>query len=212
MHSQRPQVDLRQNSFIVSRAFQRKYVWYFVTALAGSAFLFMLPSFLFVKQNYELFKSLAYDTQPMLVQHLEREVKWLTIFMVSSVLCLFGFTLFLSFRMTKSLVLPLVRMEKHMHQLMLGHWNIENFEIEEDDDFRDLSMTYDYFYRSLKASTENELRLLEKLKIDMKDREGHSALRDLIKEKRNRLGIQDAPSSLDNVVHLREFDQKRRAS
>jgi hypothetical protein len=212
IHSQRPQSDPRQNSLIVSRSFQHKYVWYFVTALAGSAMLFMLPSFFFVKQNYELFKTLAYDTQPMLVRHLEREVNWLSFFMVSCVLCFFGFTLFLSIRMTKSLVLPLLRMEKHMHQLMLGQWNIPNFDVDEQDDFRELSMTYDYFYRSLKASTENDLRLLEKLSIDSHDREAHAALRHLINEKRNRLGIQESVITHENVVELNGFDQKRRAS
>ena len=213
MHSQRPAATPRQRGFIVSRSFQYKYVWYFMTALGGAALMFILPSYFFMQQNYDLFKSLAYDTQPLLVSHLERELTWLTFFMGASIACLLGVTVFLSVRMTKNLLLPLIRMEKHMHQLMLGHWTIPDFDIDEQEDFRELSMTYDYFYRSLKATTENDLKLLEKIQVDSQNREAYAALRHLIKEKRNRLGLEDQEKlNLENVVALNEFDQKRRVS
>lgn len=197
---------------ILDKSFQYKYTWYMITAAAGGALLFFLPAFYFINQNYDLFKSLAYDTHPHLVEHLEREINWLRVFLAVSLLVLTGVTLFQSIRMTRNLLAPLIKMEKHMHQLMLGHWHIPDFHLPEEDDFRDLSMTYDYFYRSLKANTEAELKLLEKLSIDPQNREAYAAWKLLTSEKRARLGIKDTFISSENVVNLSEFDQKRRAS
>lgn len=198
--------------FILNKSFQYKYCWYMITAVAGGAILFLLPAYFFVNQNYELFKSLAYDTHPSFVAHLEREVTWLQIFLAASFVFLTGVTLFLSIRMTKNLLSPLVTMERHMHQLMLGQWHIPDYHLPDDDDFRELGMTYDYFYRALKANTETELKLLEKLNIDPQNREAYAAWKHLVAEKRARLGIKEEFISNENVVSLSEFDQKRRVS
>ncbi|KYG69466.1 hypothetical protein AZI87_09810 [Bdellovibrio bacteriovorus] len=198
--------------FILNKSFQYKYCWYMVTAVAGGAVLFLLPAYYFIVQNYDLFKSLAYDTHPYLVEHLEREVTWLKIFLSASFLFLMGVTLFLGIRMTKNLLSPLVTMERHMHQLMLGQWHIPDYHLPEEDDYRDLAMTYDYFYRALKANTETELKLLEKLSIDPQNREAYAAWKHLLAEKRARLGIREEFITNDSVVDLSEFDQRRRVS
>lgn len=207
----------RPRKFILNKSFQYKYSWYMVTAVAGGALLFLLPSFYFINQNYELFKSLAYDTHPHLVEHLEREVTWLKIFLAASFSFLAVITLFLSVRMTKNLLSPLVSIEKHMHQLMLGQWHIPDYRPEHDD-FRELGMTYDYFYRALKANTETELKLLEKLTIDPQNREAYAAWKNMLATKRACLGLKDELITQDladltaTVASLSEFDQKRRVS
>lgn len=183
-----------------------------ITAVAGGALMFLIPAYYFIAQNYELFKSIAYDTHPHFIQHLEREVTWLRVFLSAAFVLITGVTLFLSIRMTKNLLSPLVTMEKHMHQLMLGQWNIPDYHIPEEDDFRDLSMTYDYFYRSLKANTESELKLLEKLSIDPQNREAYAAWKNLLAIKRSRLGIQEEFISNESVAVLSEFDRKRHVS
>lgn len=211
--------------YILNKSFQYKYCWYMVTAVAGGAILFLLPSYFFINQNYELFKSLAYDTHPHLIQHLEREISWLKVFLGASFTFLGAITLFLSIRMTKNLLSPLVKIEKHMHKLMLGQWHIPDY-IPDHDDFRELGMTYDYFYRALKANTEAELKLLEKLSIDPQNREAFAAWKNLLSIKRARLGINSDSISSDsteaeivkikepseNAASLNEFGQKRRVS
>ncbi|MBO9666643.1 MAG: hypothetical protein J7501_07490 [Bdellovibrio sp.] len=198
--------------FILNKAFQYKYCWYMITAFVGGALLFFIPAYYFISQNYELFKTLAYDTQPRLVEHLEREMTWLKVFLGASVVAITAVTMFLSIRMTKNLLSPLIKMEKHMHQLMLGQWHIEDYHIPEDDDFRDLSMTYDYFYRALKANTETELKLLEKLSIDPQNREAYAAWKHLLSEKRSRLGFKEEFLVNDNVTEFAEVDRRRRVS
>lgn len=214
LEPQKAQEDLgsRSAKFILNKTFQYKYCWYMVTAVAGGALLFFLPAFYFLTQNYDLFKNLAYDVQPRLVEHLEREVTWLKVFLGLAFVFIGCATLFLSATMTKNLLSPLTRMEKHMHQLMLGKWDIADYYLADDDDFRELAMTYDYFYRSLKANTEVELKLLSKLSIDPQNREAYAAWKQLVILKRSRLGLKEEFMSNENVVELTVSDRKHRAS
>lgn len=201
---------LGTKKYILNKAFQYKYSWYLVTAVGGATLLFLIPTYYFVIQNYQIFTTLAYDTYPTLVQHLEREVVWLRIFMIVSFFVVTGITLVLGLRMTKNLINPLVQMEKHMRQLMLGQWHIADYKATENDDFRDLSMTYDYFYRALKANTEIELKLIEKLVIDPQNREAYAAWKNLMEIKRARLGIKDTFIVRDEETS--EAQTQRRAS
>jgi hypothetical protein len=173
-----------------------------MTAIIGGATLFFAPAYYFINQNYVLFTNLAYDIQPALVTHLEREVVWLGIFMVLSLALISGMTLFIGLRMTNNLLAPLVDMEKHMKKLMFGHWHIPDYKIANEDDFRDLAMTYDYFYRSLKANTEAELKLIEKLSIDPQNREAYASWKNLIMIKRSRIGMPELQFEELNVQPL----------
>ncbi len=181
-----------------------------VTAMAGATLLFLIPTYYFITQNYNTFMSLAYDVSPGLVNHLDREVSWIRAFMIASFLTITGISLIVSMRMTKTLINPLVQMEKHMRKLMMGQWNIGDYKIPEDDDFRDLSMTYDYFYRALKANTEIELKLLEKLSIDPQNREAYAAWKNLMEIKRSRLGIEG--SFIVRDEEMSALQKQRRAS
>jgi len=183
----------RTQKMILNKAFQYKYTVYLMTAVIGGSLLFFVPAYYFINQNYTLFVKLAYEVQPALVTHMEREVVWLGVFMAVSLAVITGMSLFIGLRLTKNLLAPLVQMEKHMKELMYGHWHIPDYKITEEDDFRDLSMTYDYFYRSLKANTEAELKLIEKLSIDPQNREAYAAWKNLIMIKRSRLGMQELP-------------------
>lgn len=174
---------------IVNGAFQSKYVTFLAIAVGGSALLFFLPAIFFIRQNYELFSRLAYDTAPSLVNHLDREVHWLTIFMGLSLVSICTITFVMGYKVTRNLLSPLVSMEKHMRQLMMGNWSVVDFEVPEEEDYKDLSITYDYLYRSLKANTEVELDLLERLAVDPQNREAHAAWTQLITLKRERLGM-----------------------
>lgn len=187
--------DLNAN-LIVHRSFQYKYTWYIITAVAGGTLLFLIPAYYFIWQNYNLFKTLAFDYQPGIIQHLERELLWLKIFMGLGFIVISVTAVGLGVRMTKTLIAPLIRLEKHMRQLMLGNWHIQNIRHSTNDDFRDITMTYDYFHRALKANTEAELTLLKKLSVDPHNREAYAAWKQLIDIKRARLGLDQ-----DTIFH-----------
>jgi hypothetical protein len=194
--------ESRPQKLILNKAFQYKYTLFLVTAVVGSALIFFAPTYYFVKQNYDLFVSLAYETHPALVTQLEREVIWLTIFMALSLGFVMGLSMLIGLRLTKNVLKPLLRMDKHMKELMHGNWHIPDYKISASDDYRELSMTYDYFYRSLKANTEAELKLIEKLSIDPQNREAYAAWKNLIVIKRSRLGMQELYFEESNVLPL----------
>jgi hypothetical protein len=100
-------------------------------------------------------------------------------------------------------------MESHMRQLIKGEWNSKDYSLATSNDFKDLSMTYDYLLHTLKTMTEVELESLSRMRLDPNDKEAYTAWIDLINIKRKRLGLESI-----NVTYV-ESDVKpslRRAS
>ncbi len=202
-----------KEQMLVFKAFQLKYARSMLLAIAGGSLLFFTPVYYFLNQNYALFTDLAFDVSPQLVAHLEREVHWLLIFMLTSLISIAAVTFYLSMQMTKNIMIPLTAINKHMQQLVLGIWNAPEIDLDSQKEFKDLSMTYDYFHRTLKAATDSELKLLEKINVDPQNREAYRAWKQLISEKRARLGyeaLQDA--TIESVEVSNVSDLKRHAS
>jgi len=194
-HSQKSR---RNHPFLVS---QTKNT-FLVCAMVGLACLmFFLPTVYFLEQNYSVFRDIAFDLQPQLVRHLEREILWLKAFMALSVLVLVVITYMFISKITRNMMKTLVEMEEHMRLLLTGQWNIPHFESQNDEDIRELCMTYDYLYRSLKVNTEIELKLLEKINVDPHNREAYAAWKNLIELKRQRLGQNE--TSKNEAIPLR---------
>lgn len=178
----------KNQRLILDESIQLKYTLYLCMAITGSVLLFFLPTYFFINQNYQIFLRLAFDTHPALLKHLEREIHWLWFFLASGLICIGLLSFFLTIRMTRNLIDPLARMEQHMRKLLQGHWHIPDFDVPKND-FKDLSLTYDYFYRVLKINTEMELKLLEKLNVDAQNREAYAAWKSLIEIKQQKLGL-----------------------
>lgn len=197
----------------VFKSFQQRYSRSILLTVGGGALLFFIPAYYFIHENYQLFTNLAYDVSPQLVEHLEREVHWLFLFMLTSLISISTVTFYLSMKMTRNIMIPLATINKHMQQMMVGVWNTPEIHFDSEKEFKDLSLTYDYFHRTLKASTEAELKLLEKINIDPQNREAYRSWKQLINEKRARLGYEPySETSSENVVESSVSDLKRHAS
>jgi len=193
----------RNHPFLVS---QTKNTFLICAVVVAAGLMFFVPVFYFMEQNYSIFRNLAFDLQPQLVRHLEREVLWLKAFMALSLAFLTFVTFVFVSRITKNMMKTLVEMEEHMRQLLIGQWSIPHFESQNDEDIKELSMTYDYLYRSLKVNTEIELKMLEKINVDPQNREAYAAWKNLIELKRQRLGLETTD---DNTVTLRKSKTKK---
>jgi hypothetical protein len=198
--------------YIINRAFQYKYLLYTATAIAGGVMVFLIPAYFFISQNYQVFSQIAFDSHPHLISHLDREISWLKGFLILSFITILVSCSWLVIRMTKNLISPLIEIEKHMRLLMLGHWDIPDYQMHADNEYRDLSMTYEYFYRALRANTEVELQLLEKMNIDPHNREAYAAWKKLVSIHRSRLGQQSIHSISENVAPTDEVVPLRRVS
>lgn len=191
---------------VVNSQFQWKYTISLMAFLTLSMALFLIPSWYFISQNYEIFDRLARNSQPQLMQHLEREVVWLAGFTIFSLLALMSVTLWVGLRMTANIIGPLISMERHMWKVTTGDWSSPDFKIRSEDDFRDLAEAYSYLYRSLKAQAEAELKLLEHVHIDPEHRDAFNALHSLIKMKKQQMKVPAIPVDGPELVLIMTED------
>jgi hypothetical protein len=199
---------------VVDRSFQWKYTLYILAAVVGSALIFMGPALFFLHQNYEIFSSLAYQTDPGLVEHLERETIWLNLYFGLGVVLLAVLCTSIGLKLTDTLAGPLLSMENHMRRLAQGDWSQSDFRLRVTDDYRTLGDTYAYLYKSLQAQTHQDLRWLEKIVIDPQNREAVAAWEALVRTKQSQLGIAKLGATAVNETDAKTFEvpSKRRAS
>lgn len=197
----------QRGSLYLHKRFQNRYVSLLTGSLLLSSTIFLAVAFYFTQQNYELFKSIAFDTQPEMVRHIERESQWLLILLGTSLIATGFCTYRISKRMTSHLIEPLVAMERNMRGLIVGKWDRTSFRISENQDFKDLSMTYEYLLHMLKSLTEQELELLMRMRLDPNEKETLHIWNDLINQKRGRLGME--PISATSLVTDVKLGQRR---
>lgn len=173
------------------RVFQRRFVFLLTSAALFSTLLFSFFAFYFTFENMNLFKSLAFETHPQFVRHIEREASWVMMAMVISFVAT-GFSIYkISMRMTSHLINPLVEMEKHMKEVIQGNWQSTPYRLSDSHDFRNLTLTYDYLLSTLKSTTENEIQLLSRMRLDNREKETIHIWAELLNEKRRRLGLEE---------------------
>jgi hypothetical protein len=172
------------------RKLQWKYTAFLIAAIFGTVSLFLGASYFQLRQNYDIFKSLAFDTNPELILHLERELTAYGLFMFATLSSVFTFCLVLGLRITGNMIRPVIQLERHMRKVTNGDWSSPDFRFREGDDLAQLMDIYSYMYRSLRAHTEAELKMLEKITVDSTNRESVALWKSLIHQKRAQLSQQ----------------------
>ncbi|MFN7262656.1 MAG: hypothetical protein ACK5UJ_02505, partial [Pseudobdellovibrionaceae bacterium] len=115
-----------------------------------------------------------------------------------------------SLRITDSVIGPLIAIEKHMREVTHGNWKSEDFHMRKSDEFRSLSNTYSYLYRTLKAQTQQEIDLLEKIMVDPANRDSYKAWTYLIETKKQLIGTEPSPAY--SAEETSSSPEQRRAS
>lgn len=188
----------RRKIRILNREFQYRYTKYLVSLMGISVILFGFPAYYFVNQNYKMFFDLAYQTSPDLLVHLEREIVSLNTYLITGSLALVAFCAVVGLRLTARLVGPVALIESHLREVTKGRWASPALRLRENDEFKELVKSYNYFYRSLRLQTENEIRILEKLKNGGHSEVEHNRiLNNLLAMKREQIGIEDRASVID---------------
>lgn len=189
---------VRNGPVHLHKRFQSRYVGLLTGSLFLSTSIFLSVAFYFTQENYQLFKSLAFDIQPTMVRHIERESQWLLILLGLSSLATCFCTYRIARRMTAHLIEPLVAMERNMRGLIIGKWDRTDFRVSENQDFKDLSMTYEYLLHMLKSLTEEELEMMMRMRLDPNEKETMHIWSELINQKRRRLGLE--PISVTSLM------------
>lgn len=182
-------VPVRWHKFRNSQSW--KYILYLLTALIGGMFILSLPVLYWINQNYEFFKNLSLVKAPSLFRHLEREQIWINALYLVSTISLFILNSWLIHRLIEKFEGPARSIEQHLKKLIRGEWKIQELQIRESDELRGLVDEYNYFYKTLQALTLNEIKTLEKIRVDRNMRDSYSLWYQLLQQKKARMGYAD---------------------
>jgi hypothetical protein len=193
------------------RDLSHKHILACILAAMGSIILFLGPAAYFLQDNYSIFYKLAYETQPGLVQHLERELAWFYILAIFACVSSAITTYWLVSRLMKSLLTPLKNLERHLHQSLEGEW-LPTPEIKPESEFPTLLESYRRFQLYLKNSAVQDLEFLGQIQIDPNDKLSSSVKSQLIENKKKFLNQLEKK----NIISLGEdsfsLHSKRRVS
>ncbi len=169
--------------------FQRKYLAFFVwlgiaVALLGGGICIYL-----LNHNYALLIKSGHLTNPKLVDGLEREL-WLTnrfLFGVFGGLIVFLF--FAGMKITHKIVAPLLIIQHHMRELARGNLQKARVRLRKSDEFLDFADSFNYLVAAVQKQTEWDLRRLESLKPDERNRDAYHLWEQMRNEKKSQLGM-----------------------
>jgi hypothetical protein len=168
-----------------------KYTIYLIAALIGGMFILSLPVLYWLNQNYEFFKDLSLTKAPSLFRHLEREQIWMNALFIVSTVSLLILNSWLVHRLIGKFEGPARSIELHLKRLIRGEWATSELRIRESDELRSLADEYNYFFKTLQILTLNEIKILEKIRVDRSIRDSYSLWYQLLQQKKARMGHTD---------------------
>jgi len=124
-------------------------------------FLIGCLAIFFINHNYNIFLDVALNSNPDLLQHLERERTWANISIVTAMIGCFVFCIVFGLRLTGRIITPLKILKHHLHISARGEFFQPDVHIRDTDEFQDLVEAYNYFYRSIQHQTQNDLHRLK---------------------------------------------------
>ena len=177
----------QRRHYLVSGEFQWKYTLFFASSVAMAFGISGGPVFYFLNQNYDFFAELAFNQAPDLVVQLEREKMWLLFIVSMAFAGSMTFCLIYGLRITSRMIGPLMVLRTHLKEIAKGRWSTPEIRIRDGDEFHELINTYNYFYRTLKAHTKNEITKLETLRSPAWTAQQTQTWQELIAEKKSRI-------------------------
>ncbi len=179
----KPTAGRPRDEFSLQRRFQWRYTFYLVGAVCFAMLLAGGPTLFFLNHNYQIFIDLAYDHFPELLDTLERERIFINGFLISTLVGVVVFCVFLGLRMTSRIIGPVAVLERHLQKLARGQWYHPKVRIRSADEFHQLIESYNYFYSSLQHQVAHDLDRLKKLSIDREHRDARFLWHEMIDEK-----------------------------
>lgn len=181
------QAYMKRVGAFVDQHFQLRYTRYVFTVAILSAFLFLLPMLFFTNQNYGLFIKLSDLMSPDLAKYLAKEQFQLNLIFALTLIAYGIFWFSLGKKITAKIAGPAKVLRNHIRQFGRGNYAQDVIRIREDDEFKDLINTYNYFVTLLKAQNERELETLRTVLSTITNPVAHELILALITEREMRL-------------------------
>jgi hypothetical protein len=187
-----------------------KHALYIIAAITVALLTLEGPIFYLVNQNFEIFKSMALTHSPQLLVHLEREQTWINVLILTCTLTIVGINFLMAVRLISRFNGPTFAIQNHLNKLIHGDWTSPSPVIRENDEFKELVLQYDYFFKTILILNQNEINSLEKLIIDPNNRESYAIWTQLLDAKKVRLGYEVV--SRQNVLSSVSLPLRRKIS
>lgn len=171
--------------------------------------IFIFGPFIYItNENFNFFQSLSIESSPTLLTHLEREQRWFNLIAIGLLVAIgfsnwrFGMKLLRNFRG------QMFALDRHLKHLVRGEWFVPPLRVRKDDDFKDVVEQYSYFYKSIQAITKTEIQTLEQMNIDPSQRETYLLWKNLINQKKARLGYEEISKENSRAAELAQHWKK----
>jgi methyl-accepting chemotaxis protein len=174
-------------SVLVERDFQLRWTRGAVIGLALGLALVAGPLAAVLAHNYQLFERIAFNENPGLVNDLVREKGFFITYAAASSLFVLAFAWVFIYRASTRIAAPLKVLKNHLKLLSRGHWQQMSIHTRDNDEFRDLIESYNYFYASFQAQVRGELKALEQLRPSEEDRTRFDIWKKLVEKKTSQL-------------------------
>lgn len=200
-HLQSSAYTVRSSRYI-HHEFQVKFTKYIMGIIAFTTVLFLLPAFYFSNQNYEIFRELAETTQSGIASYLFREQILFNVILFTAFICNIAFWYIFTLRLTAKIVGPIKILRNHIRMLSRGDYSQPLITLRDEDEFKEVIGSYNYFYTLLKAQTESELKELNELKKYITNPAALDIIRHLASDREKRLGQQNI---LDEAMNHQQW-------
>lgn len=179
-------------------------------AIGLTLLVFGLPLTYVLNKNYSAFISLAFQYEPSLIKQIEREQVWTNIFIATMSLSIIAINLYVMWKFVSRFSQSTKVLTNQFRDLSKGKWGDKDQALLDPANYDSLIAHYDYFLKSLQALTLSEIRQLEKLVVDPKNREAYAIWEQLLKAKRSRLGFEEIAD--ENRIAAASIHQMRRSA
>jgi len=170
---------------LAADAFQKRYVMFFISigvfiAILGGGLCLYL-----INHNYHILIRAGLLTSPKMVDAMERELILSNRLLFSVFFGLLAFLAFAGLKLTHRIIMPILIIQNHMRELARGNLKNAEVRLRKTDEFLDFADSYNYLVASLRAQALQDIRRIESLKPDERNRDAFETWLALIDEKRS---------------------------
>ena len=99
------------------------------------------------------------------------------------------FLFFAGMKITHKIVAPLLIIQHHMRELARGNLQRARVRLRKTDEFLDFAESFNYLVAAIQKQTEWDLKRLENLKPDERNRDAFHLWEQMLNEKKSQLGL-----------------------
>lgn len=187
LRSKQETYSYRPNSYL-DRPLQLQFIHRIITMVLVSTTVAILPAIYFINQNFNYIRDLLADVAPELIRYVEREQVYANGALLGLFLFQICFLMMFSKKMSSQLIAPITKLSNHLKALSRGEFTQAPVRTREFDEYQDLIINYNYFYKSLRAQSEKQIASYQEILKEKLPPGARGIIQEMLLEKTAQLG------------------------